>query len=370
MFEHDAARCFPNLGGTIYMNTASVAPGCQPAVDALKAAADQWAQGRFDWPDAERAGEEVRAAFGGLVNAAPGTVALVPAASAVAGLVAEHLARRFPAGGNIVVGEAEFSSNLYPWRGLAARGFEVRLLPHPGGALPEVDVAAAVDGETRLVAVSAVQSATGYRADLAHLREAAGAALLYVDAAQAAGAVPIDMQALGIDALASPSHKFLIGTRGMGYAAFAPALRDAIDPLWPGWKAAAEPAASFYGPEMILSSTASRLDMSLAWINALAERQSMGVLRDLGFERVHAHDQALAQLLRAALRDGGVPFLDYGEAHGSTIVACMPRDERAGDRLAEAGVVVAARAGRIRLSVHLHNTARQVEAVVALLRGG
>jgi selenocysteine lyase/cysteine desulfurase len=368
MFEQEAARFFPALTDTIYMNTASIAPGCQPAVEALKAAADEWARGRFDWPEAERAGEEVRGHFGRLVNAAPGCVALVPAASAVAGLVAAHIARRFPGGGNVVVGAEEFTSNLYPWRGLQTRGFDVRMLAFRDGVLPEADIAAAVDGETRLVAVSAVQSATGYRADLAELREAAPDALLYVDAAQAAGSVALDMQALGIDALASPSHKFLLGTRGMGYAAFAPALRDALDPLWAGWKAAAKPMESFYGPDMTLSPTASRMDMSLAWINALAERASMGVLRDLGFERVLAHDARLAGLMRDALRDARVPFLDHGEAHGSTIFACTPTDEGAAARLAEAGVVVAARAGRVRLSLHVHNTAGQVARVAEMLR--
>ncbi len=368
MFEQEAARFFPGLAGIIYMNTASLSPGCEPAVEALKTAADEWAHGRLDWPEAERAGEEARDLFGHLVNAAPGCVALVPAASAVAGLIAAHLAHRFPQGGNVVVGAEEFTSNLYPWRVLETRGFEIRMLRFHEGVLSEADIAAAVDGETRLVAVSAVQSATGYRADLARLREAARGALLYVDAAQAAGAVALDMQALGIDALAAPSHKFLLGTRGMGYGAFTPELRDVLDPLWPGWKAAAEPMASFYGPTMTLSTTASRLDMSLAWIIAFAERRSLGVLRELGFERVREHDARLAGLMRDALRDAGVPFLDHGEAHGSTIFSCAPTGEGIPERLAEAGVVAAARAGRVRLSLHVHNTAAQIAPVVEILR--
>ena len=122
---------------------------------------------------------------------------------------------------------------------------------------------------------------------------------------------------------------------------------------------------SFYGPAMELSTTASRMDMSLAWINALAERRSMGMLRDLGFGAVHDHDARLATMLRAALRDAGVPFLDHGEGHGSAIVSCAPAGDRVAERLAEAGVVATARAGRVRISIHVHNTADEVA-----LRGG
>jgi selenocysteine lyase/cysteine desulfurase len=371
MSPDEMQRLFPGLLGTIYMNTASLAPGCRPAVEALTSAAADWARGRLDWLDAERAGEEARTLFARLINAPAECVALVPAASAVAGLVAAHLPQRFPQGGNILVGAEEFTSNLFPWRLLEARGFEIRALPPEGGRVAEQAFEAVADHATRLIAVSAVQSATGYRADLARLREVAdrSGALLYVDAAQAAGALALDIGAPRIDALAAPSHKFLLGTRGMGYGYFDPALRDALDPVWAGWKAASEPLASFYGPGMTLSATASRFDMSLAWINALAERQSMRVLHDLGPECVQAHNLGIAAHLRRCLQSAGVPFLDHGPERGSTIFACAPRGDFVAERLKEAGVVTSARAGHVRLSLHLYNTAAQVEQVATLLGG-
>jgi selenocysteine lyase/cysteine desulfurase len=371
MDPHEIDALFPALGATIYMNTASLAPGCGPAVEALTAAAADWARGRLDWAEAERAGERARTLFAALVNAPTDCVALVPTASAVAGLVAAHLPRRFPDGGTILVGAEEFTSNLYPWRLLEARGFETRLLPPRAGRVPEEDFAAAADGRTRLIAVSAVQSATGDRADLARLREIAdrSGALLYVDAAQAAGAVPLDVTALRLDAVAAPSHKFLLGTRGFGYAYLAPALRDALDPLWAGWKAAEEPLASFYGPSMTLAASARRFDQSIPWMNALAERASMEALHGLGVEKVLAHNAMLARHMQGALRAACVPFLDHGEGRLSTIFACTPGGDHLPERLAEAGVIASARAGRVRLSLHLFNTTAQIDRVVAILRG-
>jgi selenocysteine lyase/cysteine desulfurase len=360
---------FPSLRGRIYMNTASLAPGCRPAVDALSAAAAAWAEGRFDWAEAEQAGEELRRLFGRLVNAPADNVALVPTASAVAGLVAAHLPRRYPQGGNIVVGAGEFTSNLFPWRMLEDRGFEIRMLPAVGGVVPESSFEQEADDATRLIAVSAVQSATGFRADLGRMREVADrcGALLYVDAAQMVGALALDTEALGLDAVAAPAHKFLLGTRGVGYAAFSTRLLDGLDPLWAGWKAAADPLVSFYGPDMTLSHTASRLDQSLAWINALADRAAMRALDELGMDVVHAHNLRLAERLAMSLQDAGIPFVGHGTAGSSTVFSCAPRTADAPERLAEARVVAAARAGRVRLSLHAFNTEAQIDEVVGLL---
>jgi cysteine desulfurase/selenocysteine lyase len=361
------ARLFPTLGRTIYLNTASVAPGLGASADALRAAVDAWGQGRFDFVEAERAGELARSDFAELIGVTPDRVAIIPAASAVAGLVATHLERRHPAGGNVVVGAEEFSSNLYPWRGLSARGFEVREIPFRDGAVPEDEVTAAVDARTRLIAVSAVQSASGYRADLERLRASSREAILYVDAAQAAGSVALDLDGQGIDALAAPSHKFLLGIRGMGYGAFSARLLDSLDPVWPGWKATEQPLDSFYGPTMTLSPTASRLDQSLAWMSAIVERESLGTLRSLGFARVAEHGARLSGYLRARLREAQIPFVDHGEAHGSAIVSCAPTGGPVAERLAQAGIVAGSRAGRIRLSVHVCNTEAHIDRAIEAL---
>lgn len=328
-FEDRVRALYPDLAGTIYMNTASLAAGSRPAADALVRAAEAWARGRFDFVDAEAAGEDARAAFARLVNANVADVVLIPTVSTVSGLVAVHLAMSVPVG-NVVVGAAEFTSNQFTWRMLERHGWEVRLVEE---GWPAADAfARAVDAKTRLLATSLVQSATGYRADLDALRDIAdrSGALLFVDASQIAGALPVDFEKARMDAMAAPSHKFLTGTRGFGYAVFSEALRLAMTPVLAGWKAGAEPFASFYGPQMRLSTTASRFDTSVAWFNAMAERASMRALEELGFEAVHRHNERLAATMRGALIDSGIPFADHGPDRGSTIFAVEPHNANAG----------------------------------------
>jgi selenocysteine lyase/cysteine desulfurase len=359
---------FAALGRTIYMNTAAFGVAPAAAAAALRDAATAWAEGRFDFNPAEEAGEACRTAFAGLVGVSPDDVALIPTASAVAGQVAAHLAHQ-GGGGSILVGAEEYTSNLFAWRLLEQRGFTLRLVPHRDGRLLAEDFEATADGSTRLIAASAVQSASGWRMDLAALRTIAdrSGALLYVDAAQLAGALNFDAKALGIDAMAAPAHKFLLGTRGMGYGYFAPSLRSAMLPAAPGWKAAAVPLSSFFGPDMTLSATASRFDQSLAWFNAMADRESMALLAQRGIAAIDGHNRGLANHLADRLRADGVPFLDHPAAHRSSILAVAPRAPDAEARLKAAGVVASMRGGRIRLSLHLYNSMQQVDEVADLL---
>lgn len=362
------ARHFFALGDTIYLNTAAIGPAPVAAALALRRAATAWEEGHFDYLSAENAGETCREGFAALIGSAAADVALIPTASAVAGQVAAHMIQSVEPG-TILVGEQEYTSNLFPWRLLEHRGFSLRLIPSRDNRLLPEDFAEAADGATRLIAVSAVQSATGYRVDLAALRSIANrsGALLYVDAAQIAGALRLDAPSIGIDALAAPAHKFLLGTRGMGYAYFAPSLRSRMLPFAPGWKSAAEPLSSFFGPEMTLSSTASRYDQSLAWFNALADSESMALLVGLGIRFINEHNTRLATHLTEVLRDRGVGFLDPGAAHASTIVSIMPGSPHTAQRLQEAGVVASIRAGRVRVAIHIHNTEAQLERVAAIL---
>jgi selenocysteine lyase/cysteine desulfurase len=367
----DIRALFPGLTDTIYLNTATMAVGCTPAREAYERAVERWSAGRFDWFEAERAAEDSRAVFAEMVGARREEVAIVPAVSAGAGIVAANMppAQR---GENIVVAGHEFSSNYFPWLLLRERGYEVRAVPASGGCTPAEAFAEVADGGTRLVAVSAVQSSTGYRSDLAALSRIAArsGAWFFVDACQAAGAVPLDVVRDGVDFLATSSHKFLLGSRGMGYLFVRRELVDRIRPISPGWRAARKPLESFYGPEMDLSPTASKLDSSLVWFAALAERAALGIFRQFGLNALLDRNAQLSRRLHDALVAHGSPLRAFTEAHRSTIVSVPVNDtDTAMARLRAANVVASVRAGRVRLSVHFYNLEEEIDRVAELLSG-
>jgi cysteine desulfurase/selenocysteine lyase len=362
---------FPGLTGKIYLNTASSAIGCLPARQAYELALSHWSDGIFDFDEAEKAGEEVRAAFAAIVGAEPREVALVPNVSTAAGMVAAQLLAA-KTGENILVGDIEFSSNFFPWLLLRDRGYEVRIVPSENGALPVDAYAGLADHGTRLIAVSAVQSSSGYRIDLKGLSEIAARskAWLFVDACQAAGAIDLDVRRDGIDFLATSSHKFLLGTRGMGYFYVRNELLDKVRPVLPGWKAARDPSNSFYGPKMDLSSSASKMDSSLAWFPAMAERASSGVIQRFGLNEIIDRNSHLTQFLYERLADAGMTWKPFAPENRSTIVS-VPVIDPAGvmGRLRNANVVASVRAGAVRLSAHFYNLEEEIDRVVEILVG-
>ena len=105
----------------------------------------------------------------------------------------------------------------------------------------EADILAAfdeaIDDRTQAVVVSHVLWASGAVlpldriAAMAHAR----AALLIVDGAQAAGAIPVDLAATGADVYALAAQKWLLGPEGMGAVAVTPAARERLTPAYGGW---------------------------------------------------------------------------------------------------------------------------------------
>ena len=371
MISNDIRAFFPGLDGTIYLNTATMGVGCAPARAAYERAVDQWSRGRFDWLEAERAGEDARSFFAELIGGHADEVAIVPTVGTSAGIVAANLPTA-KSGENIVVGESEFSSNFFPWALLRERGYDVRTVA--AARFGAVDAFAELaDGGTRLIAVSAVHSPTGFRADLRGLGQVAkrSGAWFFVDACQAANAVPIDVARDGVDFLAASSHKFLLSARGMGYLYVRRALLDRIRPIGPGWKAGRKPLESFYGPAMDLSPTASKLDMSLVWFAALAEQATFNVFRGFGISAILERNAQLSRRLHDALAAQVRGFQPFAAAHRSTIVSVEVADtDQTLARLREANVIASVRAGRVRVAVHFYNLEDEIDRVAELLGRG
>jgi selenocysteine lyase/cysteine desulfurase len=164
----------------VYLNTAAVGLGSTLLHESYREFTAQWLDSGLDFVRAEKAADRSRELFARLIGASARDVALVASVSAAAGLVAGQFTQAGP-GENLVIGAQEYSSNHFPWRQLAF---------HHGGMEAEI-VRHYVDGGTRLIAVSAIQTASGHRSDLAALSSIARSvgAWLFVDASQAAGAV-------------------------------------------------------------------------------------------------------------------------------------------------------------------------------------
>ena len=328
----------------VYLNTASYGLPPRPAVEAVEAVIEEWRAGRTSWEEWTTAVPRARASFARLVGCSADEVATGATVSEFAGLVAASL----PDGARVLVPEVEFTSNLFPWLAQSGR-IEVETMPLAG-------LADAIDSRTSLVAVSAVQSSTGALADLAAISEACRShdALLFVDATQAVGWLPLD--AAEFDFLACHSYKWLLSPRGAAFFAVRSERLDDLLPLHASWWAGEDPYGAYYGPPLRLASSARRFDTSPAWFSWVGAVPALETLEGIGIERIHAHDVELANRFRDGL---GL------EPSDSAIVSVDLADGAAS--LERAGIRAATRAGGLRVSFHVYNTADDVDAALGAL---
>src|SRR4051794_29024162 len=179
----EARRNFPATVGRAYFNTAAVGLASRQLATTYHQIIDDWTASGLDFTVGEQAAGRARVLVARLMGADPRDVALISSVSAAAGLVAAQFGAAAP-GDNMVIGRQEYSSNHFPWRQLARKGYEVRQVPFRSGGMDPADVAERVDARTRLVAFSGVQAATGHRSDIAAISSAARTvgAVVFVEA--------------------------------------------------------------------------------------------------------------------------------------------------------------------------------------------
>jgi selenocysteine lyase/cysteine desulfurase len=276
-------------------------------------------------------------------------------------------------GDELVLCDNEFPSNAIPWLALRDRGVNVRFIPSERERMTPDVLRKYVSNRTRVVTVSWVGYADGYRHDLASLAEVThdAGALFCVDAIQGLGAFPLDVRALGIDALYGGGQKWLMALQGVGYLYVTRELLGRLRLGTPGWRSV-DDIWDFLNYDQPLIDDASRFEGGTPnFVGALSLATSLGVLQAAGAERIAAHVLAITDRLCEGLERLGAEVLtERGEGISSGIVTFrIPGCESIalGRTLQREGIITTWRASGIRVSPHGYNTADEIDRVLDLL---
>jgi selenocysteine lyase/cysteine desulfurase len=276
-------------------------------------------------------------------------------------------------GDEIVLCDNEFGANVYPWLALREAGVAVRLIATAQERMTPGVLARTMTARTRLVALSWVSFADGYRHELAPLAEIAHArgALFCVDAIQGLGAFPLDVRADGIDALYAGGHKWLLGMPGVSFLYVAPALRERLAVRWRGWRDVAD-IWNFLDYEQPLAASAARYEGGTQSFYGIAALDaSIAVLASAGTERIAPHVLALTDRLVEGLGSRGALLSTLrGAGISSGIVTfTLPGQDpvRAGRDLGKRGFITTYRPTGIRISPHGYNTPEEIDAFLEAL---
>ena len=324
--------------------------------------------------------DRARALFARLVNAPdPTRVAIIPAASYGLAIAARNLPAG--AGQNIVVTHEQFPANVHAWRRLARdRGVEIRVVAPPEvvdgrGRGWNERLLDAIDASTAIVALGHVHWTDGTKFDLDAIGRRArevGAALV-VDGTQSVGAMPFDVQAIQPDALVCATYKWLMGPYSMGFAYLGPRF-DAGEPLEETWigRAGSEHFKDLvhyrddYQPGALRYDVGERTNFALMPMAIAALEQVL----DWQPARVQEYCAALTADLFDRVRALGytVEAPEFRGAHLFGLRAPAGTDISAvGERLRERKVLVSLRGSALRVSPHVYNDARDIEALIDAL---
>lgn len=355
-----------------FQNNAGVAPLSGPARDAMIRYAEQAGASAGLGGNFYKHAEHMRKLAARLINASPDEVTFVKNTTEGLGWVANGL--NWNTGDNVVTTSIEFPANMYPWMDLQSRGVQLKKVPEDNGRIPVERMAEAIDSRTRVVAVSAVQYASGYRVDLAELGRICKVrgVFLCVDAIQALGVCPVDVQAMNIDFLSADGHKWLCGPEGLGIFYCNASLIGHLRPVMAGWLCMVD-ALDFGNYRFEYVDNARKFDTgsyNLSGVFGLGA--SIEMFLEVGIDAVHQYVLGLTDRLVAGLRDKGYRVLssrEPGEASGIVTFVSDRHDQAAlvEHLRQEHRTVIALREGRLRASPHVYNNEAEIDALIELL---
>jgi len=351
-------REFPALSHWTYLNTATFGqlPRC-----ATEAVARHWvhrdetACGDFlDWfDDADR----LRLSLARLISATVDDIAFVPSAAHALSLVVNGL-------GLQTAGEhsANVASNVVTLQG----DFPNQLYLPKLREVPWENFYDAIDAQTKLIAISEVNYATGFRPPLAEISRFVAAIpashrpVLFVDGTQSLGALQFDIRDTPVDVYAVHGYKWLISPNGVGFCYVAPEMRSRIQPNVVGWRSHHDwrNVDNLHQGMPVFKESAEKYEAGgLPSALLYAMEASVNMILGIGQDAIERRVLSLAADLRARLSKLGAAFDDESGGPSQIVAAQFPgRDVTAlAKQLAGKRVLVAARHGRLRVSPHFYN---------------
>lgn len=371
----DLRALFPITKRLNYLNHAAVSPLPLPALEAVEAQLkDVHENGSLNFADWLSTKEQARKLLANMLGAArPEQVAFMRNTSDALSTVANGLTWR--EGDNVVTFRGEFPSNLYPWLRLRdAFGVEVRMCEERNGRIDFAELAGLIDKRTRVVTISYVQFASGFRIDAERLARVARQhdALLVADVIQALGVVPMNVEAELIDVAAGAGHKWLMAPEGIGYLYLSDRARERVHPTLVGWVSVPEPFDTV------------NLDQgwnrgTLAWETGTGPaslfyglRASLDLLTGLGTEKIARHLENLTDQLCERLDAGKYEVVSSRLPGEKSQIVCIRH--RGGmapfalyAHLNDRNIVTAPRSDRLRIAPHAYNLPEEIDRLIDAL---
>lgn len=379
MQEVDISDDFSLEKNLFYLNHAAVSPWPVCTAETVKYFAEQnsisGASHYLDWVEIE---QELRQNITTLINApSSDDIALVKNTSEALSFVAYGL--DWQAGDNVVIAQQEFPSNRIVWQSLASRGVTVILVDlYRSSAAhhsPEDKLIAAINNKTRLLSVSSVQYADGFRMDLKKLGTLCQQkkVLFCVDAIQSIGALKFDVQAIKADFAMADGHKWLMSPEGLGLFYCRPEVRDKLKPSQYGWRMV-ENQFDFDSLTWSEARSARKFECgspNMLGIHALNSSVKLILKRDINYIEQSIINNTLYTVEKLKTIPDIMIQSDITAQRISGIIAFRHKQyasEQLYQHLMKRNVICAVRQNNVRFSAHYYTSRENIDAAINILK--
>ena len=367
---------FPLQDDIVYFNHAAVSPWPLCAVEAIEDFSRQnlvsGSKNYLKWMETE---QNLREMMQWLINAeSSDDIALLKNTSEGLSVIAYGI--DWQAGDNVVIPASEFPSNRIVWESLRQFDVEIRQIDIYDCTDPEAELLNACDDKTRVLSVSAVQYADGFRLDLAKIggqfREKCG--YFVVDAIQQLGALKFDNQQIQADFIIADGHKWMMGPEGLALFYSHPKARESLILRQYGWRMIENPA-DFSQTTWKVAKSAKRFECGSPNMLAIAAlHASLGLIRQLGIENIQEIILSNTnKLMNYIDNNENYILLTSADPKRLSGIVCFrhKRIENADlfAQLTRMGIQCAERGGGVRLSPHFYHTNYDFNHMFSILDG-
>jgi selenocysteine lyase/cysteine desulfurase len=360
---NDIRQRFPVTERFAYLNSAAAGP---VSVASQAAAAGYYEKmmrdGDVYWNRWLADREAVRQKIADFINAEPEEIALTTNTSQGMNLIVDVLADR----GDVISSELEFPVTTLPWM---HRRIPVHQLPAVAGEVRIEDLQAAMTGGTGVIALSHVQFSNGVRIDPEAIGKIKANHAFVLNASQAAGAFPIDVKRMQIDAMCTTGHKWLLSGYGSGFVYLSRELLNQSASHSLGWLSVEDPFAMRNDVLRPRHDAAARVELGcphFACIFSLGA--ALDLVGEVGIANIETRVLELNRQLTSRLTENGWDVLSplYSEdmRSGETLVG-VERPHEVVTRLFQRGVIVTEKPEGIRVATHFFNDQNDIERLIA-----
>lgn len=364
---------YPHLStGQIYFNHASCGPISKNVKTALEMLIQNNSSDKInDYLELTSKTADCKKLISEMINCEPDRIAFLDNTTNGINILAHGI--EFKKGDRILLNDAEFPGNVYPFLNLQRHGVIVDFVKSDNGIVTAEELLSAVKKETKLISVSQVQFISGYRADLEIIGKYCkeNNIIFSVDAIQGLGAVNPDIEKFHIDFLSCGTQKWMLGLQGFAFIFVRKSLQEKLNVAFAGWLGVKN-AWNLLDYNLEFRESASRFQGgTINSFGVYAAFESLKLFKKYGYENVEQSVIDNTEYFLQKLIDIGLnPILkDINRKYIAGIVSLKTRNgEQIFNHLNENKIVSSLRENHIRFSPHFYNSHEEIDIVIDILK--